>query len=262
MFTILLKIPSSGPGKSLLAIQWHSENRGDTYSHDLSELNFVLLLASNTMLLSTILPVALSLGVGAQQVAYTEKGSGITVQAFSNANLVFGIALPPEPTTDFIGVVVGKGSGYVGISLNGPMTQNSLLLATWPNGKALMSSFRKTSSYGSPPVANGPFTVVPIANGTYTNTTHFVSTFICKNCILADGTTFGSADTTNAIGWAFSTAAPKTKASASTAFSKHQSQGNYQADLTTARTADYAKWAAYAPNATMLTGKRGEAFKG
>jgi hypothetical protein len=99
------------------------------------------------MLFSVILSLALALGVGAQgsQVKYTEPKSGITVNAYVNSNLVFGIALPTTATKDFIGVMVGKGTGYAAVSLGGGMTGNALLLATWPNSQAVLSSFRKTT---------------------------------------------------------------------------------------------------------------------
>lgn len=99
------------------------------------------------MLFSAILSLALALGVNAQgaQYQYTEPKSGVTVTAYSNANFLFDVALPKIPSSDFIGVMVGKGTGWSGVSLGGPMTQNALLLATWPNSNTLLSSFRKTT---------------------------------------------------------------------------------------------------------------------
>ncbi|EPE28379.1 CBD9-like protein [Glarea lozoyensis ATCC 20868] len=204
------------------------------------------------MLFKAILSLALALGVSAQgsQVQYTEKQSGITVTAYSNANFLFGVALPTTPSTDFIGVMIGKGTGWAAVSLGGPMTQNALLLATWPNAKAVLSSFRKTTSYASPAVAKGAWTLYPIANGTYTNTTHWVSTFLCKACLSTDGSTFDASAASDTLGWAFNTAAPTTKSSVTTTFTKHGSQGSYSADLKSAKTAKYATWAAYASNTT------------
>ena len=99
------------------------------------------------MLLSSLLALALALGASGQgsQVPYTEPKSGITVTAYVSPNYVFGVALPTTPSNDFIGVMVGKGTGWAAVSLGGPMTQNALLLATWPNGKNLLASFRKTT---------------------------------------------------------------------------------------------------------------------
>lgn len=87
--------------------------------------------------------------------------------------------------------------------------------------------------------------MLPIANGTYTNSTHFTYTFLCKNCILADGTTFKATDATAMLGFAYSTKAPTTKTSVTTAFTKHESQGSYGLDLAPAKSANYATWALY-----------------
>jgi hypothetical protein len=105
-------------------------------------------------------------------------------------------------------------------------------------------------SYSSPPVAKGSWSLYPIANGTYTNATHWVSTFLCKACLATDGSTFDAALASDTLGWAFSTAAPTTKASTTTAFTKHGSQGSFIADLAGAKTAKYTTWAAYASNVT------------
>ena len=97
------------------------------------------------MFFSSLLSCALVLGAVAQTPApYTEPKSGITVWAYQSPTYNFGIAVPQTPTTDFIGVLVGKGSGYVGVSLGGGMT-NKLLITAWPNGNAVLSSFRKTA---------------------------------------------------------------------------------------------------------------------
>lgn len=152
------------------------------------------------MLFSSLLSCFLATSAIAQTFTpYTEPKSGITVNAFQSSSYTFGIALPPTPQSDFIGVVVGKGSGYVGVSLGGGML-NVLLIATWPNGKSVLSSFRETAQYGSPAVATGPFSMISIADGTYTNATHFTYTFLCRNCILNDGTTFKANWTSSILG--------------------------------------------------------------
>jgi hypothetical protein len=96
------------------------------------------------MLLSSLLSCAFVLGAIAQKPSlYTESKSGVTVWAYQSSTYNFGIAVPQTPQSDFIGVLVGKGSGYLGVSLGGPMT-NELLIAAWPNGNAVLASFRKT----------------------------------------------------------------------------------------------------------------------
>jgi hypothetical protein len=98
------------------------------------------------MKLSTTLPYGIAPSASAQQSSsYTEAKSGIIFQAHTEASgFAFGIALPEIPSTDFIGLLVGKGTGWTGASLAGPIV-NSLLIAAWPNGTSLISSFRKTS---------------------------------------------------------------------------------------------------------------------
>lgn len=92
--------------------------------------------------------------------------------------------------------------------------------------------------------------MVPIAAGTYTNSTAWSYTFLCKACILSDGTTFASNATTDVLGWAFATAAPTTPANHASTLPKHASQGNYGMDFSSARSAKYATYAAMASNAT------------
>lgn len=97
------------------------------------------------MQLSALLTCALALGVSAQGTKYTEPKSGVTVAGVQTQSLTFGIALPQTPAKDFIGVIAGKGKGWAGVSLSGPMTGGSLLLAAWPNGANIISSFRKAT---------------------------------------------------------------------------------------------------------------------
>jgi len=196
------------------------------------------------MKLSLLLTGALSLLASA--IPYTDLKTGISYSAFfDTTGYSFGIALPVNATGDFIGLVTGKGTGWSGISLGGPMV-NKLLIAAWANGKTPMASFRKTPRPGSPPEVTGTFSLVPIANGTYTNTTHWSLTFLCKACILTDGTTFARASATDVLGWAYSSAAPATPASKSTTFTKHTKQGQYSADLAAARSPMFDTWAALA----------------
>jgi len=72
-----------------------------------------------------------------------------------------------------------------------------LLLAAWPDGTTVRSSFRlaKTED-ASPPVAPGNFNVVQIPQGTSVNGTHMLFTFLCQNCM--DSTLGFAASDTNA----------------------------------------------------------------
>jgi hypothetical protein len=77
-----------------------------------------------------------------------EPKTNISFTAYSDATsgYTFGIALPTTPTTDFIGYLAGKGVGWSGVSLGGPMT-NKLLVAAWPNKAAtgVVGSFREVA---------------------------------------------------------------------------------------------------------------------
>jgi len=95
------------------------------------------------MRLSSFLPVVLAAFVTAQN-AFTDNHTNITYQVYSDENLLFGVALSTNTTSnDFIGLIIGTGAGYVGVSLGGAMV-NSLLIAAWPNQQKLVSSFRTT----------------------------------------------------------------------------------------------------------------------
>ncbi len=140
--------------------------------------------------------------------AFTDPVTGIQFQRFFGAKtqFAFGIALPENPTTDFIGQMtfpLTAAGGWGGISLADDMV-GPLLLAAWPDGNNVVSSFRlaKTED-ASPPVVNGNFSVVPIASGTSVNGTSMSFTFLCQNCIdsklwFAAGNTGGSFG----MGWA------------------------------------------------------------
>jgi hypothetical protein len=78
---------------------------------------------------------------------YIDAKSGISFNYLSlSSGYFFGIALPTNSTgnTDFIATIGGKGTGWSGASLGGKML-NKLLIIAWPNGKAIVSSFRKTA---------------------------------------------------------------------------------------------------------------------
>jgi hypothetical protein len=98
------------------------------------------------MKLSAFIPLTLPVLVAAQTPApYTDAKSGITFNAYVTANYFFGLALPENTSsTDFIATIGGKGTGWSGASLGGAM-KNKLLILSWPNAQAIVSSFRKTA---------------------------------------------------------------------------------------------------------------------
>ncbi|KAF2830839.1 CBD9-like protein, partial [Ophiobolus disseminans] len=168
---------------------------------------------------------------------YTDVKSGITFNTFQHSSgLFFGLALPENATgnADFIATIGGKGTGYSGVSLGGGMLGKLLVLA-WPNQQTVVSSFRKTANYGSPAVATGTFSQIPIANGTYVNSTHWTYTFLCSKCIQTDGTTFKATDTAPSLGYALNANAPAQRTNAAAAVSKHTAQGQAVFDLSKAK---------------------------
>ncbi|KAF2812367.1 CBD9-like protein [Mytilinidion resinicola] len=206
------------------------------------------------MKLSTILLRALALGASAQQSSsYTDSKSGITFQTHTEtAGFAFGIALPETPSTDSISLLVGKGTGCAGVSLAGPMI-NSLLIVAWPSGTSLLQ--RDYRTYGSPAEANGTFAVTPIVSGTYINSTHYTHTFLRRNCIASDGTTFASNSSVGVIGWAMSTTALVSASNHAPSLNHHANQGNHGVNFEAANSADYATWAALAGNGSARTEK-------
>lgn len=195
-----------------------------------------------------ILGALAGLTVAQTPVPYTDAKSGITFNAHidRNSGYFFGIALPTNTTgnTDFIATIGGKGTGYAGASLGGGMLGKLLVLA-WPNGQNVVSSFRKTTNYGSPAVATGVFTQTPIVNGTYVNSTHWTYTFLCSRCILTDRSTFNAADASASIGWAINAQGPQQRTNAGASVSKHSTEGQIVFNLANARSANFTAWKGY-----------------
>lgn len=198
---------------------------------------------------------------------YTDEKSGITFNTFQHSSgMFFGLALPQNTTgnTDFIATIGGKGTGYSGVSLGSGML-GKLLFISWPNSQSVLSSFRTTtyvltvywilesfttektnSNYGSPAVATGTFSQVPIANGTYINSTHWTYTFLCSKCIQTDGTTFKATDTAPSFGYVLNPTAPIQKTNAGAIVSKHTSQGQAVFDLSKAKNSKFDTWRGWA----------------
>ncbi|KAF1831961.1 CBD9-like protein [Decorospora gaudefroyi] len=201
------------------------------------------------MIFTTLFTSALASLVTAQTPApYTDVRSGITFNTFQHSSgMFFGLALPANSTssTDFIATMGGKGTGWSGVSLGSGML-NKLLIISWPNAKAVVSSFREATQYRSPSVVTGAFTQMPIANGTYVNSTHWTYTFLCSKCIQSDGTTFKITDTTASIGFAVNANAPAQKSNPASAVSKHMAQGQAVFDLNNAKSDKFEMWKAYA----------------
>lgn len=121
-----------------------------------------------------------------------------------------------------------------------------------------MSSFRYTSAYSTPDVySNSTVSALPIANGTFINSTHLSYTFVCQGCVVGGTTTFDFSEDTGALGFALSSSNPTTPSDASTALVYHDLGSNiYVANFTAAQSAQYATWASYgeAVSTTPSTG--------
>ncbi|KAH8591065.1 hypothetical protein B0O99DRAFT_598369 [Bisporella sp. PMI_857] len=192
--------------------------------------------------------------------ATVDPKTGITFETFRATNgYTFGLAVPPTPTTDFIGqlVVPTPSAGYGGISLGGEMT-NSLLIVAWTNANTIRSSFRFATTHAPPTVytSRPSLQLSPITNGTYINSTHFSYTFLCTSCITNDSLTFSPNASTISLGWARSTNAVNNAGSATGAtFQFHNvGQAIYTLNLTAAKNANYSTWATWAVKPVVLTG--------
>ena len=140
---------------------------------------------------------------------FTDPLTGIVFQRFFGArtSFGFGIALPENPSTDFIGqldVPMPNGQGWAGISLKEDMV-DPLLIVAWPNGNEVVSSFRiARNEDDSPPEVTGDFSIVQIPEGTVVTDSKMVFTFLCQNCLDNGQLSFTPQDTRGkfGMGWA------------------------------------------------------------
>lgn len=191
---------------------------------------------------------------------FTDANTGITFETYLDTDMSFsfGMVLPETIGTDFIGQMVvplTDGAGWGGVSLGGSMTDN-LILVAWPNGDDIVTSFRLASSYANPSVYTATtVNALPIANGTFVNSTHLSYTFLCSGCIVGDDTTFAATDETPVIGYAVSSSNPTTVSSASSALVYHDTGAmEYGFAAADAQSASYATWASWAKANTASTG--------
>ncbi|OBT45220.1 hypothetical protein VE00_03605 [Pseudogymnoascus sp. WSF 3629] len=186
--------------------------------------------------------------------AFTDPTTGISFQRFFGAktNFGFGIALPTDPTTDFIGQLtfpLNGGNGWGGFSMTGDM-EGPLLLAAWSDGAGnVISSFRQAENEDdNPSKVTGSFAIRPIANGTSVSNTFLTYTFLCEGCLDA-AFGLGAADTAGdaEMGWALAkTAVGGPETSAGILRFYDSGFGDFTASLGLARNAEFATWAAMA----------------
>jgi cellobiose dehydrogenase (acceptor) len=209
-------------------------------------------------ILSSLFVVAASLTGTQAQDTFTDEATGITfLQSTTSLGYTFGFALPEEGTgSDFIGRISAPiTAGWAGFSLTSSMTAG-LLVVAWPNGDEVVSSLRKATGYANPPVYAGDATIKPIAEGTSVNSTAFTYTFLCQNCTDIGDISFTKSSDTAPFGWAMSTLALTDPSSASGALTSHVGvgQGINVLTLSTARSTEYATWAALASDIITVPG--------
>lgn len=194
--------------------------------------------------------------------SYTDDKTGIDFRGYTNAltGFTFGIALPENPTTDFIAQIqapITNGGGWAGFSMGQSMTGNPLVVA-WPNDGEVVSSFRMATGYTNPAVAKGDFTMNPIPDGTYVNDTAFSYTFLCKNCIsddVAKGLVIYDSSSTNIVGWAMSDDPLTDPATAGSTLTYHSAGfGAFGLPMSNATSAKYDTWAAMAVEGSSGSG--------
>lgn len=191
--------------------------------------------------------------------AYNDPLTGIDFQRYQSGAYSFGIAVPETVGSDFIGQMVvplTDAGGWGAVSLKGGML-NGLLFVTWADGDDIITSFRLAGSYANPDVySDTEVSALPIANGTFVNSTHLSYTFLCEGCIVANKTSF--ANTNPILGWAISAENPTTVSDPESALSYHAAGfGQFGLDLASAKSAQYAQWASWAAATTPGPGSGG-----
>lgn len=192
--------------------------------------------------------ILLALRAAAQSsTSYTDPSTGIDFVGYKASNYTFGLALPENPTTDFIGQLSSQyAQGWAGVTLGASMA-NHLIIAAWPNGNDVLASFRKATGYSAPPVYSGAWSLMPIAAGTFANSSGYQYTFLCQKCITGDALTFVANASAATFGWGLSSSAVASPSDPSTALNFHTTGfGLYGENLTAARSANYDTWAAMA----------------
>lgn len=188
--------------------------------------------------------------------AYTDPNTGIDFQQVvaNDGAFTVGIALPKTIKSDLIGQIVvpiTKTGAWGAISLGGGML-NHLLLVTWADGKDVVSTFRTASAYANPAVYDASkVSALPIANGTFVNSTHYSFTFLCEGCIVGGSTTFAATDDIPVLGWALSSSNPTTPSDPASDLPYHDAGfGLYGLPAAKAQSSSFETWASWASSAT------------
>ncbi|GKT94766.1 LOW QUALITY PROTEIN: cellobiose dehydrogenase [Colletotrichum tofieldiae] len=155
----------------------------------------------------------------------------------------FGIAVPETIGSDFIGqmvVPISEKGNWGAVSLKGGML-NGLLFVAWADGEDIRTTFRLGGAYANPDVYTATeVSAVPIANGTFVNSTHFSYTFLCENCINDKTSLTGESPI---LGWAFSDTSPSPASDPAAALNYHSAGfGQFGLDIAGAKSAKFETW--------------------
>lgn len=193
---------------------------------------------------------------GLRATAYNDPNTGIDYQRYIKSDYSFGIAIPETIGSDFIGQMVvplTENGGWGGVSLKGGML-NSLLFVAWADKEEIKTSFRIVGSYANPDVYTATeIAALPIANGTFINSTHLSYTFLCEGCIVAGSTSLLNENPV--VGWAISDENPETPSDPASALSYHAAGfGQFGIDIAAAKSASYTQWASWAASTVPTPG--------
>jgi cellobiose dehydrogenase (acceptor) len=122
-----------------------------------------------------------------------------------------------------------------------------LLLVSYPNGPGFTNSVRIATRKSNPWQSTDGYKITPIASGSHTNDTHWVSTFLCAGC-MGNSKSFQAADAQGKFGWAVGRNPVPKPNDANSSLTMHSgAQGvNIVVDLAIAKSAKYESWAAMA----------------
>ncbi|KAF4979194.1 hypothetical protein FZEAL_4567 [Fusarium zealandicum] len=199
--------------------------------------------------------------IQAQGTSYTDPDTKITFQQWSDprSNFTFGIALPTDPTTDFIGQIWAPiTEGYASLSLGSSMA-NKLLVVAWPDGDSVVTSLREATGYTNPdPIEDDSVILKPIKSGISVDASSFTYTFLCQGCIKDDGSSFSVTGKSAVLGFSLSTTALADPSSASGALNYHDAGfGGFSLDITAAKSSKYASWSKLASDSTPVSSPGG-----
>ncbi|KKA30608.1 hypothetical protein TD95_000828 [Thielaviopsis punctulata] len=204
---------------------------------------------------------------------YTDENTGIIFNAWSapdgatSGYLTIGIALPQDAldtdANEFIGILKcaspnGKGTGWCGISIGGPMTQN-LLLTIYPQHEDILTSFMYATGYVMPEAYTGDAFITQISSNITDDGYELI--YRCQNCLSWNQNGQESSASTSSgsviIGWCHGYDSPtNAECPAELSLVQHNTQGIFAAAFNSeAVDPSYTSWTALATS--TVTGNCG-----